>query len=369
MATVNFSLIDLIGDALATRITVEPLSTPVASGTDMFVARRDPYSIQADANGDGSLVLQAGDYRVRVLNDSWIITVPSGSATYNATALISSGAAASADPAYVEKSTLTTKGDIFAASAASTPARLAVGTNGYILTADSAEATGVKWAANAGSGDVVGPSSAVDDRIATFDLTTGKLLQDGGSTIANVQARANHTGTQTLATISDAGTIASLAAPSGTVVGTTDSQTLANKTLTAPILGTPTSGVLTNCTGTALGLTAGGAYVVTASKAAAYTAGTDNALEMYGGIIYVTSAAVITLPAVAVGMSVTVVTIGAIAVSVDPNASDLIYLDGTALDDGDKITNLSTAGNVAVLTYFGATGWYASTNAWTDGGP
>lgn len=36
--------------------------------------------------------------------------------------------------------------------------------------------------------------------------------------------------------------------PSGDLVGTTDTQTLSNKTLTAPVLGTPASGNLSNCT-------------------------------------------------------------------------------------------------------------------------
>ena len=43
------------------------------------------------------------------------------------------------------KSTLTTKGDLYAATAASTPARLAVGTNGQVLTADSTAATGLAY--------------------------------------------------------------------------------------------------------------------------------------------------------------------------------------------------------------------------------
>lgn len=43
------------------------------------------------------------------------------------------------------KSTLTTKGDIYAASAASTPARVAVGSNTNVLVADSSATAGVSW--------------------------------------------------------------------------------------------------------------------------------------------------------------------------------------------------------------------------------
>ena len=48
-------------------------------------------------------------------------------------------------------SPLTTKGDLYTYS--TTNARLGVGTNGQVLTADSAEATGLKWAAAAGGGN------------------------------------------------------------------------------------------------------------------------------------------------------------------------------------------------------------------------
>lgn len=81
-------------------------------------------------------------------------------------------------------SPLTTKGDLFTYTSAN--ARLGVGTDGQILMADSATATGLKWETlGAGTGDVVGPASATDNAIARYDATTGKIIQDSSVWISD----------------------------------------------------------------------------------------------------------------------------------------------------------------------------------------
>ena len=68
-------------------------------------------------------------------------------------------------PGVVQKDIVDAKGDIVAATGADAVSRLAVGTNTYVLTADSSEATGLKWAAPT-SGDITAVTTAANSSLA-----------------------------------------------------------------------------------------------------------------------------------------------------------------------------------------------------------
>lgn len=52
----------------------------------------------------------------------------------------------------IQNSIIDAKGDLIVGTADNTPARLPIGSNGYVLTADSAETSGIKWSAAASGG-------------------------------------------------------------------------------------------------------------------------------------------------------------------------------------------------------------------------
>ncbi len=70
---------------------------------------------------------------------------------------------------------LDAKGDLISATAADTPARLAVGTNGQVLTADSTTSTGLKWATPAGGGKIL---QVVEGTTTTYTTNTTKTYAD-----------------------------------------------------------------------------------------------------------------------------------------------------------------------------------------------
>ena len=135
----------------------------------------------------------------------------------------------------LQPSQLTAKGALITATAASTASTLSVGTNGQVLTADSTEAKGIKWATPA-TGSVT-------------SITAGTGLSGG--------------------TITTTGTIAI----DSTVATLTGSQTMTNKTLTSPVINTAKTTIGFNAqTGTTYSLViADQDKLVTLSNASAVT--------------------------------------------------------------------------------------------------
>jgi hypothetical protein len=84
---------------------------------------------------------------------------------------------AQADAAFIPDSIVTTKGDLIVATGSGTLVRQGVGANGTVLTADSAEADGVKWAAPAGGGKIL---QVVNATFSTLFSTTSTSYVDIG---------------------------------------------------------------------------------------------------------------------------------------------------------------------------------------------
>lgn len=94
--------------------------------------------------------------------------------------------AATAVSTYVPKSLVDAKGDLLSASAADTPARLAVGTAGQALIADSAETTGLKWGQSHFTRSATMPSGALMETMSRYALATVNPLVSGRLTVVAI---------------------------------------------------------------------------------------------------------------------------------------------------------------------------------------
>lgn len=145
----------------------------------MILLQYDGTNLQllsgAGGSGDGiplSTVTAKGDIiaatgngavdNLAVGTNDFVLTAASGETTGLKWAAIPSS--------YVPLSTVTAKGDLILASGSGAVANLAVGTNTYVLTADSTATNGVKWAASS-SGATITPSALTDGSTISCDLS------------------------------------------------------------------------------------------------------------------------------------------------------------------------------------------------------
>jgi len=91
-------------------------------------------------------------------------------------------------------------------------------------------------------------SDGINNKIGYLD-TDWTLSANSDTKVPSQKAIKTYADQLISAAVSTHAALATTHGVTGALVGTTDTQTLSNKTLVAPALGTPASGVLTNCTG------------------------------------------------------------------------------------------------------------------------
>ena len=115
-----------------------------ASDVNTYLMQQTVMSFASSAARTTALAAVLAEGMVTYLQDTNVVEIYTGAAWVSLD-----------DPNAIQNSIVDAKGDLISATADNTPARLAVGTNNQVLTADSTAATGLKWATPAGGGGKV----------------------------------------------------------------------------------------------------------------------------------------------------------------------------------------------------------------------
>jgi len=178
---ISKTIMDAKGDLISATGADTPARLAVGADGQVLVADStqstglkwavDPTTTSFDAKGD--LLVGTGPdayVRVPVGTNNQVLVADSGEA---------SGVRWSSeqDPNAIVKSIVDAKGDLIAATANDTPARLGVGTDTHLLIADSTQATGLKW----GRPDIVLGTETTGNYIAGITGGTGVTVTGSGS--------------------------------------------------------------------------------------------------------------------------------------------------------------------------------------------
>jgi hypothetical protein len=246
----------------------------------------------------------------------------------------------------VNKTDYTAKGDILAGSAAGAPTPLAVaGTAGYVLTANSAEVTGLKWVALAGGGDML---KATYDPDSNSKIALAQLESDVAGT-ADITTHAGLTATH------GAGTIASVAAATALITthaGSTDAHIggagTVLSTAAATVLITTHAGLTTGVHGIAAGSAFASSADIATHAGLTATHGAGTILSMDAGTALITTHANST--AAHIGGAGTVLSVAAATILITTHAGS------TDAHIGGAGTVLSVAaGTILITTHAGLT--------------
>lgn len=192
----------------------------------------------------------------------------------------------------VQATTWSAKGALVTATAASTVSALTVGTNGQVLTANSATATGLQWsspqvtlsnAATLTNKNISLGTNSITGTLAQFNtaLTDADFISDSSTTTLTNKTvdLASNTLTGTLSQFNTA-------LSDGTFVTTDATQTLTNKTIGGSQISGDISGNAANVTGT-VAIANGGTGATTATTAKSNLQIFNNGSSSYGGTIFV----------------------------------------------------------------------------------